>query len=80
MLPLLLSSSCLLGVANLELCLGEILYLSLSVFFAWLVNHWFGKPICVGISADCGDGVNSSVVCSMSSTQALSYYFSIVCG
>ncbi len=68
---MLLSSSHLLGVANLALCLGKILYLSLSVFFAWLINSWFGKRICVGIGSDCGDEVNSSVVHSMLSTRAL---------
>ncbi len=61
-------SSCLHDITNLALHLGEILYLSLSVFFAWLVNPWFGKRIYDVISSDCGDEVNSSVAHSMSST------------
>jgi hypothetical protein len=80
LLPLLLLSSCLHGVATLALHLGKILYLSLSAFFAWLVNHWFGKRIYVDIGADCGDEINSSVACRMLSTQASSYYFANVCG
>ena len=73
-------SSHLHGVATHALHFGEILYLSLSAFFAWLVTRWFGKRKYVVIGADCGDEINSSVACSMSSTRAASYYISVVCG
>ena len=73
-------SSHLSGVATLALHPGKILFLSLSTFFAWLVNCQFGKRIYVVIGADCGDEINSSIAHSMSSTRALSYYVSVVCG
>jgi hypothetical protein len=77
---LLSSSSHLCSIANLALHRGKILYLSLSVFFAGLVNHWFGRRVFDVINNNCGDEVNSSVAHSMSSMQASSYYFSVVCG